>query len=512
MAKRSKVEILTPDAPPLNGDSGEPATSANDAPPMKNAARSRPKGKHAADDDAQPRGNFFHRLAQLTAEDWDRHRVYIYRRWPRITKTGEPHYIGIQRETLDEEAIKALYGSGRYLLKLNNARQTIDQTPLEIMDLASPPKVSPDELVDCPENEKFFKLWPPAGEKKPADGNGEGAVKELASLLRTVLADRTRPEADDVKRTLVDWALSQTSRDREQSSPAALAELVKAVKDLMPTQAQANGGAAGRSELLTVIAALKDMQPRPQNPLEILQQARDLFAPAAPANGAHDEIARLDQILGFAQRLASLRGPTGGERGGWDVGLDYLQVLVQPISQLAQAWMAMRGGAAPPHQSAAPAAGRPEPFDPYRRPDLMRQHATATNQPQPATPPSGAAQEWAEAPPSTAPTQATQTQTNSAPNQLAAILQSYAPLILNALNGGMQGAEFADHFSQLFGVGTHAVVSSQGEDALLQTMLAVPEIAMFGEARLRGFVYEFVHFEELLEPEEEHARAAQSNR
>lgn len=30
-----------------------------------------------------------------TPEDWDRHRVYIYHRWPRISKSGEPHYIGV---------------------------------------------------------------------------------------------------------------------------------------------------------------------------------------------------------------------------------------------------------------------------------------------------------------------------------------------------------------------------------------------------------------------------------
>ena len=39
------------------------------------------------------KGNFFERLAQMTEAEWDRYRVYVYRRWPRISKTGEPHYI-----------------------------------------------------------------------------------------------------------------------------------------------------------------------------------------------------------------------------------------------------------------------------------------------------------------------------------------------------------------------------------------------------------------------------------
>jgi hypothetical protein len=103
-----------------------------------------------------PKENFFNRLAQMTDGDWDRHRVYVYRRRPRISRDDQPHYIATHRQAIDEEFIKAMYGSGRYLLKLNDAKHTIDQAPLEIQDLAFPPKVSPDELVSCAENEKWL--------------------------------------------------------------------------------------------------------------------------------------------------------------------------------------------------------------------------------------------------------------------------------------------------------------------------------------------------------------------
>jgi hypothetical protein len=228
------------------------------------------------DETKPPKENFFNRLRQMTEDDWSRHRVYAYRRWPRISKSDEPHYIGVHREPIDEEFIKAMYGSGRYALKLNNEKRTVDEHPLEIMDLACPPKLSPDELVDCPENERYHKLWPAEEKKKPAEGSADAAaVQELAGLLKTAMADRGKPEADEVKSTLISWALKQTSRERQENSPAALASLIEALKGVLPVQAKESSNQ--KSEALAIIAAMKDLAPKAQNPIEILQQAKDLF-------------------------------------------------------------------------------------------------------------------------------------------------------------------------------------------------------------------------------------------
>jgi hypothetical protein len=45
------------------------------------------------------------------------------------------------------------------------------------------------------------------------------------------------------------------------------------------------------------------------------------------------------------------------------------------------------------------------------------------------------------------------------------------------------------------------MIAGQGEDVLTQNMMAVPELAIFGEAKLRKFAYEFVHYEEILDAE-----------
>jgi len=60
------------------------------------------------------------------------------------------------------------------------------------------------------------------------------------------------------------------------------------------------------------------------------------------------------------------------------------------------------------------------------------------------------------------------------------------------------------------------MIAGQGEDTLTQAMLSIPELKLFGEARLKKFAYEFVHYEEILdaesnEPEEEETASAGKN-
>jgi len=437
----------------------------------------------------------------MTEDGWDRHRIYVYRRWPRISKAGEPHYVGVHREAIDEEFIKRLYGSGRYLLKLNDQRRTVDEHPLEIMDLNSPPKLSPDEIMDAPENERYFKLWPAQGKKNPTDSSADGAaVHELAGLLKTVIADRGKQETEDVKQTLVNWALEQTAKDREQNSPAALANLVTALKDVLLAQAKESRAPEG-SEMLAIIGTLKSMQPAPQDPIAVLAQAKDLFAPSESAKG-QDEISRLDQILSFATKLANLRGGNAGARSGWEIGLDYGKDLVLPLAQVVQNFMAMRNGGMMPALAvpgmvpgAAPTA--PTAFDPYRNPELARQFARTMNA-QNAAPQTGTP---TGTPPNIPPSASPNSAAPPPADELGALVQMYGGLILGQLNMGSPGYVFADHITALIGNGMHAQICAQGEPALVQALLAAPEIAMFGEARLKKWVHEFVNFEEFLDEE-----------
>ena len=82
--------------------------------------------------------------------------------------------------------------------------------------------------------------------------------------------------------------------------------------------------------------------------------------------------------------------------------------------------------------------------------------------------------------------------------ELFALFTQYGGLIINALNNSTPGYDVADYVSGLVGTSAHAAIVRHGEAAILQTMSAFPEIAMFGESRLQQFVDEFINCEKYL--------------
>jgi hypothetical protein len=56
------------------------------------------------------------------------------------------------------------------------------------------------------------------------------------------------------------------------------------------------------------------------------------------------------------------------------------------------------------------------------------------------------------------------------------------------------------------------MISAHGEDALVRTMVSIPEIALFGESRLRTFTKEFINYEAYLEQVSEEEDETESER
>jgi hypothetical protein len=83
------------------------------------------------------------------------------------------------------------------------------------------------------------------------------------------------------------------------------------------------------------------------------------------------------------------------------------------------------------------------------------------------------------------------------------MLHAQSPIIINALNSGVRGYEVADHLCGLLGTGTHAAISAFGQDQIVTGMLQLPQIALFGEPRLRTFTDEFIRYEHYLDNLEE---------
>jgi hypothetical protein len=83
------------------------------------------------------------------------------------------------------------------------------------------------------------------------------------------------------------------------------------------------------------------------------------------------------------------------------------------------------------------------------------------------------------------------------------LLQNYGGLVLQSLNRGTPGFEFADSVARLFGNAAHAQVANHGAEVLAQSMAMIPELAVFGPIRLRRFSDEFVNYEQFLEQDDE---------
>ena len=195
----------------------------------------------------------------------------------------------------------------------------------------------------------------------------------------------------------------------------------------------------------------------------------------------------------FAGKLSDLRGP-GGRRTGWDIGLDYAKEFGLPLMQTVSNLFAINRGGIPAAQPGAQTPAMPAGFDPYHRPDLARQAAQQMaqqpQQPVPQGPP---------APPPFPP----QPAANSAPQDLVQTIRAYGGIVIQALNAGQRGCDFADSRVGLLGAATHAQIANYGPDTLLQSMMTVPEIALFGEPKLRTFAFEFCHYDEILQNESE---------
>jgi hypothetical protein len=82
-----------------------------------------------------------------------------------------------------------------------------------------------------------------------------------------------------------------------------------------------------------------------------------------------------------------------------------------------------------------------------------------------------------------------------------------APVIVSALDRRVSGAEFGDYISGLLGDATHALIANHGEDVIVGAMMQVPQLALFGAARLREFAHGFFFFDAILE-EQQRAEAA----
>jgi hypothetical protein len=282
--------------------------------------------------------DFFTQIQHLNPDDWQSgHKVYVYRTWPVIDKRDEQHYVAKLSEPFDEDVLLRNWGSGKYNLRLNNGKgETVSSKTVSLHNLAFPPKVSPDEVIQTdPRNERYFKVWPVAPQPIPAPA--DSAVQELSKLATKVLEREGSASAegkqDALTGTLVKWALEQTSKERDASDPTRIAALLRELKSLLPQQ-QPGDGLAMVDRVMSIVEKLN---------------------PARTRAEAQDPLDYVDKVLTLADKLRPQ--PTGLAATGPEEGNlasvaaivhEAADLLKNPLTIAMQVWAASKRPGPPP--------------------------------------------------------------------------------------------------------------------------------------------------------------------
>lgn len=463
----------------------------------------RPPGKKLVWDEMQE----YFKL--LTPDMWNHVALYIYRTHPRIIRQlkdpDAKNYIDVVSQPLDMEYMIEHHGGGKYHVMACDPEATtktenkVFECDFEINSSQHPPKLNYEELdVNHKANMAYVQLLqyrgildskghPMTAQPPAAAGANPDVIKQVLDFVKTMSVEqqeavKTRiasSSEQSLSKSVGEILLEKMKQDDPNKQLLGLLGIIKEVlasnkpatdgvswKDVITMQNEHNRTVLGMFERLSEAANHKEPAPNPQ-------------------------LEQFEQLLALAERLSGFRG-AGGARNGWDIGLDYVRELATPLIQTIGNFMSLRmnGRPMPPVSGAGATAGAAPPsptaFDPYANPAAMRALAHSMgSQPAPAAAPNPAG-------PAGGP----------APNELASLIQAYGGLIIQNLNNGTPGHHFADSVVGLLGLGTHAQIVAQGEPALVQVLLATPETAIFGEPRLRKFVHEFVHFQELLDQED----------
>jgi hypothetical protein len=460
----------------------------------------------------------------LTPEMWTHIACYLYRIRPRIIRQlrdpNSPNYIDCIGQPFDMDYIIDRHGGGRYLLEVNNAdaprekgegqknnRGHLFSVNFDVDEVRYAPKLDYSELdLNHRENISYLGMLRAKGildstgkpvqpnTQPPSNGLNADVLKEVLGLVRSLTSDqqeqlRTRLAASDnggLTKSIGDILVERMKQDDPSKQFAVMSSVVTAVKEMVAANKPADNNGMYQS-IITMMA--EDRKAAQANATEQrktdLEYLRLIIDSTNKTTEKTSDFGQFKEVFGFAREIMSLTSRNTGERSGWEAGLDLArEILPQGLGVLNTFLMGRRGAAAPGQPGAAPAS-----FDPYRNPDAARAYANSLRQPQPGQP-GGAA-------PGQSPFAA-----GAAPAGLMQVVQQYGELVVNALNQGTPGYDFADYLCGLLGTGTHAAIAQQGEDPIVQALMSIPQIALFGEQRVRTFTHEFIHFEQLLKEQQ----------
>ena len=478
------------DTPPRDRDIDETAAEL-----ARKRMLPKPPGKQITWDEMQAY------MQLLTPEMWGHVVLYLYRTHPRILRQLKnpdgPKYIDCVSQIINEEYMVEHHGGGKYSVsavdtdaKFRGPGNKLFDCDFEINASKYEPKLNYEELdVNAKQNMAYIQLLqfkgildskghPMTPQPQAAPGANPDVIKQVLEFVSTMTAaqqeavrQKISPDEQALSKSLGEVVLQRIQQDDPSKQ---LVTLITVIKEVLAANKSTGGDS---TQALEAFMKMNNEQNRFM--MSMFEKLATRPDPPAPSQ-SNSQLEEFEKMFSLAERFAGLRGGRG-TRSGWDIGLDYAREFGVPLMQTIANVMTLgrtpNGIPMPPAGTTAGAgATAPVAFDPYANPAAMQalaRNAAASNPP----------------PPQPA-------------NDLTVMLNQAGGLIVNALNNGTPGYHFADYLIGLMGVATHANIAAYGEPALLQALLSVPQIAVFGEPRLATFVNEFLNYQQFLDEEE----------
>ena len=461
-------------------------------------------------------------LALLTPAMWSHLMVYVYRIKPKIRRQlrdpNSPNYIDCLSEPFTKDYLISRHGGGKYQLcavDTDSKRGTKDnqlfKCLLDINDVQHPPILNYDELeIEAREN-KSYVTW--LQNKGILDANGKVMTPQPA-VPPSAATNLSAKEVLDILGYAAKMNADQQSAFRSQFAPGP-DSLSKSVGDILLEKMRQDDPREDWKMMMGFMEKVNKPDGTLGQMLQMQQEQRKtdleyiklILANQMTQASPKSQFGEFREFLMFAREIWQTGGG-GGRRTGWDTGLEIARDVVLPGLQTLGATitniMSLKNGGAP--VAGGPGGpghtGPPQAFDPYSNPAARAAYASTLNQqPQPQPAPAPAPPPPAPGP-SPQPGAPGQPADNDAQNQLIGLFQQYGNLIVGHLNSGTPGYDFAGMIVDLVGTATHAMIATQGEELLAVTMMKIPEMAIFGEQRLRQFIHEFIHYQEYFDQQQ----------
>lgn len=475
-------------------------------------------------------------LALLTPAMWSHFMVYVYRVKPKIRRQlrdpNSPNYIDCLSEPFTLDYLISRHGGGKYQLqavdtdKKDYGTNGFFKCLLEINDVQHPPILDYAELeIEARENKSYVtwlqnkgilgsdgKVIPPQPVTGPPSANGNMSAQDVLNILgyaqkmnsdqQAAFRAQFAPGPDSLSKSVGDILLEKMRQD----DPREDWKMMMGFMDKLNEKNNKPDNTFAQILQLQQDQSARMMQMQSEERKTNLEYTKLLLSTQQQqANPTKSQFSEFREIIAFARELLGSAGGHG-RRSGWDTGLEIARDVALPAIQSLGATitniMALRNGQ-PPVAGAPGTPAHPAAFDPYANPAARSAYAqTLAHQPQP-TPAPAPAPPPPPGPQPAAPGQPPPGDPGDAQNQLLGLFSQYGNLIIGHLNSGTPGYDFAAMITDLMGTATHAMIATQGEEMLWSTMMRIPEMAMFGEARLREFVHQFVNYQQFFDQQEE---------